>query len=108
MNCQFASLHSANGQWPMPSARQSRLGGVEVALAVEVACAGERVAGLEVLGNGGVEQRALRVAQVVEFGLCTRLGGVSDDAGFVSRMTHFSGASGKPSHSCSAQNMRYC
>ena len=44
-----------------------------VALTVELTCAGELMPGLEVFGNGFVEQRALRVAWVVEFGLCTRL-----------------------------------
>ena len=49
------------------------LGGVVVALAVELACAGERVPGLKVFGNRLVEKGALRVARVVELGLCTRL-----------------------------------
>ena len=48
------------------------LWGVVVALAVELACTGERVPGLEVLGNGFVEQRALGVARVVEFGFGAR------------------------------------
>jgi hypothetical protein len=46
-----------------------RLWGVVVVLAVELAGTGERMPGLEVVGNGFVEQRALRVARVVEFGL---------------------------------------
>jgi hypothetical protein len=49
------------------------LGGVVVALAVELACTGEFMPSLEMFGNGLVEQRALRVARVVELGLCTRL-----------------------------------
>ena len=49
------------------------LGAVVVALAVELACAGERVPGLKVFGNRLVEKGALRVARVVELGLCTRL-----------------------------------
>ena len=48
------------------------LGGVVVALAVELACAGKFMPSLEVLGNGLVQQRALRVARVVEFGFGTR------------------------------------
>ena len=44
-----------------------------VALPVKLACAGKFMPSLEVLGYGLVEQRALRVARVVEFGLCTRL-----------------------------------
>ena len=46
-----------------------RFGRVVVALAVELACAGQRMPGLEVLGNRLVEQGSLRVARVVEFGL---------------------------------------
>ena len=46
--------------------------GVMVALAVELASTGEFMPGLEVLGNGLVEQRPLGVARVVEFGFCTR------------------------------------
>ena len=49
-----------------------RLWGVVVALAVELACAGQRMPGLEVLGDGLVQQRTLWVARVVELGLCTR------------------------------------
>ncbi len=48
------------------------LGGVVVALAIELTCAGEFMPGLEVLGYGLVEQRALGVARVVELGFCTR------------------------------------
>ena len=48
------------------------LGGVVVALAIELTCAGEFMPGLEMFGNGLVEQRALGVARVVELGLCTR------------------------------------
>ena len=48
------------------------LGGVVVALAVKLAGTGQLKPGLEVLGNGLVEQRALGVARVVELGLCTR------------------------------------
>ena len=39
-----------------------------VELTVELACAGEIEPGLEMLGNGLVQQRALGVAWVVEFG----------------------------------------
>jgi hypothetical protein len=49
-----------------------RLGGVVVALAIELACAGEFMSGLEVLGDGLVEQRTFGVARVVEFGLACR------------------------------------
>lgn len=49
------------------------LGGVAVALAVELTRAGEFMPSLEVFGNGLVQQRALRVAWVVELGLGTRL-----------------------------------
>jgi hypothetical protein len=49
------------------------LGGVVVALPVELTCAGEFMLGLEMFGNGLVEQRALGVAWVVELGLCTGL-----------------------------------
>ena len=42
---------------------------VVVALAVELACADHVKPGLEVVGNRLVEQRALRVARVVDFGL---------------------------------------
>ena len=48
------------------------LGGVVVALAVELACAGKFMPSRKVLGYGLVEQRALGVARVVELGLCTR------------------------------------
>ena len=44
------------------------LGRVVVALAVELAGTGERVPGLEVFSNRLIEQRALGVARVVEFG----------------------------------------
>ena len=44
-----------------------------VALAIELTCAGELMPGLEMFGYGLVEQRALRVARVVEFGFGTRL-----------------------------------
>ena len=64
------------------------LGGVVVTLAVELAGAGQFKPGLEVLGCGLVQQRALGVARVVEFGLCTRLparvGWVPDDPRFLS------------------------
>ena len=43
-----------------------------IALAIELTCAGEFMPGLEMFGYGLVQQRALRVARVVEFGLCTR------------------------------------
>ena len=49
------------------------LGGVVVALAVELACAGQLKPGLEVLGYGLVQQSPLRVAWVVEFGFGARL-----------------------------------
>jgi hypothetical protein len=42
--------------------------GVVVALAVELACAGQLMPGLEVFGNGLVQQRSLGVTWVVEFG----------------------------------------
>jgi hypothetical protein len=48
------------------------LGRVVVALAVKLACAGQLKPGLEVLGYGLVEQRALGVAPVVELGFGTR------------------------------------
>jgi hypothetical protein len=41
---------------------------VVVALAVELACAGQLKPGLEVVGYGLVQQRAFGVARVVEFG----------------------------------------
>ncbi len=40
---------------------------------IELSCAGQTKPGLEVLGNGLAEQRALGLTRVVEFGLCTRL-----------------------------------
>ena len=46
---------------------------VVVALAVELACTNQLKPGLEVLGYGLVQQRALGVARVVELGFCTRL-----------------------------------
>ena len=46
------------------------LGGVVVALAVELAGAGKLKLGLKVLGYGLVQQRALGVARVVELGFC--------------------------------------
>ena len=49
------------------------LGGVVVALAVELTATGQLKPGLEVLGNGSVQQSPLGVARVVELGLCTRL-----------------------------------
>jgi hypothetical protein len=42
--------------------------GVVVALAVELACAGQLMPGLEMLTNGLVQQRSLGVTWVVEFG----------------------------------------
>ena len=45
-----------------------RLGGAVVALAVELACAGQVKPGLEVFGYRLVQQRALGMARVVEFG----------------------------------------
>ena len=42
---------------------------VGIPLAVELACAGQRMPGLEVLGYGLVQQGSLCVAPVVEFGL---------------------------------------
>ena len=50
-----------------------RLGGLVVALAVELIRAGQLKPSLEVLGNVLVQQRALRVARVVEFGFCPGL-----------------------------------
>ena len=50
------------------------LGGVVVALAVELTGTGQLKPGLEVFGYGLVEQSPLGVARVVEFGLCTRCG----------------------------------
>ena len=49
------------------------LGGVVVALAVELTGSGQLKSGLKMLGNGLVEQRALGVARVEEFELCSRL-----------------------------------
>ena len=49
-----------------------RLGGVVVALAARLAGTGQLKPGLEVLGYGLVQQSALWVARVVEFGLCIR------------------------------------
>ena len=49
------------------------LGGVVVALAIELTCAGEFMPGLEMFGYGLVEQSALGVARVVELGFGTRL-----------------------------------
>jgi len=49
------------------------LGGVMVALAVELTCAGKFQPGLEVFGNGWVQQGALGVARVVELGFGARL-----------------------------------
>ena len=49
------------------------LRGVVVAPAVRLAGTAHLKPGLEVLGHGLAEQRALRVARVVELGLCTRL-----------------------------------
>ena len=43
-----------------------------VALAVVLACTGQLKPGLEVFGNGLVEQSPFGVAGVVEFGFCTR------------------------------------
>ena len=48
------------------------LGGVVVALAVELTGTGKRMPGLEVFGYGLVEQSALGVAWVVEFGFGAR------------------------------------
>ena len=64
------------------------LWGVVVALAVELTCAGELMPGLEVLGNGLVEQRAFGVARVVElwFGTCCRGHGRRTVARLVVRM----------------------
>ena len=45
------------------------LGAVVVALAVELTGAGQLKPGLEVFSDGLVQQRALRMARVVEFGL---------------------------------------
>ena len=50
------------------------LGGVVVALAVELTCTGQLKPGLEVLGYGLVEQSPLGVARVVELWLCTPAG----------------------------------
>ena len=49
------------------------LGGVVVALAIELACAGQLKPALKMLGYGLVEQSALGVAWVVEFGFGARL-----------------------------------
>ena len=49
------------------------LGGVVIALPVELTGTGQLKPGLEVFGNGLVEQGALRVARVVEFGFGARL-----------------------------------
>jgi hypothetical protein len=38
------------------------LGGVVIALSIELVCAGKFIPSLEVVGNGLVEQRALRMA----------------------------------------------
>ena len=51
-----------------------RLWGVVVALAVELTGTGQLKPGLEVLGDGLVQQRTFGVARVVEFGLCNRCG----------------------------------
>jgi hypothetical protein len=48
-------------------------GAVVVALAVELAGTGKFMPGLEVLGDGLVQQSPLGVARVVELWLCTRL-----------------------------------
>ena len=48
------------------------LGGVVVTLAVELAFTRECMPGLEVLGDGLVQQRTFGVARLVELGLCTR------------------------------------
>jgi hypothetical protein len=42
---------------------------VVIALAVKLACAGQLKPSLEVLGYGLVQQRTLRMARVLEFGL---------------------------------------
>jgi len=47
------------------------LGAVVVALAVELACAGQLQPGLVVLGYCLVQQRTLGVAWVVELGFCS-------------------------------------
>ena len=49
------------------------LGGVVIALAVELAGTGQLKPGLKMIGDGLVEQSPLGVARVVELGLCTRL-----------------------------------
>ena len=48
------------------------LWGVVVALAVELTGAGEFMPGLEMFGDGLVQQSPLGVARVVKFGLCIR------------------------------------
>jgi hypothetical protein len=48
------------------------LGAVVVALPIELACTDQLKPALIVLGNGLVEQRALRVAWVLEFGFARR------------------------------------
>ena len=49
------------------------LGCMVVALAIELTGTCQLKPGLEMFGYSLVQQRALRVARVVEFGLCTRL-----------------------------------
>ncbi len=49
------------------------LGGVVVALAIELTGTGQLKPGLEVFGYGLVEQSPLGVERFVELGLCTRL-----------------------------------
>jgi hypothetical protein len=53
----------------------TKLGCVVVALAIELTGTCQLKPGLEVLGYGLVEQRALGMARVVKFGLCIRLPG---------------------------------
>ena len=55
------------------SSPPTMLGGVVVALAVEMTGTGQLTPGLKMLGNSLVEQSALGVARVVEFGLCSSL-----------------------------------
>ena len=97
------------------------LGGVVVALAVALACAGEFMPSLEVLGDGLVERAYVRggagcrvwVLQALArprvnasaLGVQWRawgsasVGWVPDDTGGIYSVAHFSSASGKPIHS---------
>ena len=54
--------------WSVRCAAVSTMRRVLVALAVELACAGQRMPSLEVLGYCAVQQRSLGVTRVVELG----------------------------------------